>query len=42
MKMEVGRIINYQEGNEIELKSVNLTFPIERIYEGIIFTPIES
>ncbi len=35
-------IINYQEGDEIELKSVNLTFPIERIYEGIIFTPIAS
>ena len=35
-------IINYQVGDTIELKSVNLTFPIERIYEGIIFTPIES
>ncbi len=28
-------IINYQVGDTIELKSVNLTFPIERIYEGI-------
>ncbi len=28
-------IINYQAGDTIELKSVNLTFPIERIYEEI-------
>jgi Uma2 family endonuclease len=35
-------IINYQVGDKIELKSVNLTFPIERIYEGIIFTPVAS
>jgi Uma2 family endonuclease len=28
-------IINYQAGDTIELKSVNLTFAIERIYEGI-------
>ena len=32
-------IINYQEGDKIELKSVDLTFPIERIYEGISFVP---
>jgi Uma2 family endonuclease len=32
-------IINYQAGDTIELKSVNLTFPIERIYEGIEFLP---
>jgi Uma2 family endonuclease len=32
-------IINYQAGDKIELKSVNLTFPIERIYEGIDFLP---
>jgi Uma2 family endonuclease len=31
-------IINYQEGDNIELKSINLTFPIERIYAGISFT----
>ena len=39
-------IINYQVGDTIELKSVNLTFPlakplgtrIEQIYEGITFT----
>jgi Uma2 family endonuclease len=36
-------IINYQAGDKIELKSVNLTFPIERIYEGISFVPeVES
>jgi Uma2 family endonuclease len=36
-------IINYQAGDTIELKSVNLTFPIERIYEGISLTPaVES
>jgi Uma2 family endonuclease len=32
-------IINYQAGDNIELKSVNLTFPIERIYEGIELAP---
>jgi Uma2 family endonuclease len=32
-------IINYQAGDTIELKSINLTFPIERIYEGINLTP---
>jgi Uma2 family endonuclease len=32
-------IINYQAGDTIELRSVNLTFPIERIYEGIDFLP---
>ena len=31
------RIINYQAGDLVELKSVNLTFPIEDVYEGIIF-----
>jgi Uma2 family endonuclease len=31
------RIINYQSGDLVELKSVNLTFPIEDVYEGIIF-----
>ncbi len=30
-------IINYQAGDTIDLKSINLTFPIERIYEGIEF-----
>jgi Uma2 family endonuclease len=32
-------IINYQAGDTIELNSINLTFPIERIYEGINLTP---
>jgi Uma2 family endonuclease len=31
------RIINYQAGDLVELKSVNLTFPIEDVYEGIVF-----
>ena len=30
-------IINYQAGDEIELKSVNLIFTIEQIYESITF-----
>jgi Uma2 family endonuclease len=40
-KTETGswEIINYQAGNTIKLKSVNLTFPIERIYEGIDLLP---
>ncbi len=35
-------IINYQVGDTIELKSINLTFPIERIYESIVLTSTES
>jgi Uma2 family endonuclease len=31
------QIINYQAGDLIELKSVNLTFPIEQVYEEIVF-----
>jgi Uma2 family endonuclease len=40
-KTETGswEIINYQAGDTIELNSINLTFPIERVYEGINFTP---
>ena len=30
-------IINYEAGDEIELKSVNLTVPIEQVYEEIEF-----
>jgi Uma2 family endonuclease len=30
-------ILNYRSGDSIELKSVNLTVPIEQIYEDIIF-----
>ncbi|MGF1601062.1 MAG: Uma2 family endonuclease [Thermosynechococcaceae cyanobacterium] len=31
------QILNYQAGNSIELKSVDLTCPIEAIYEEIVF-----
>jgi Uma2 family endonuclease len=31
------QIINYQAGNLVELKSVNLTFQIEDVYEGTTF-----
>ncbi len=32
-------IINYQEGDTIELKSINLSFSVEQIYRGITLTP---
>jgi Uma2 family endonuclease len=32
-------IINYQEGDIVELKSINLRFPIEQIYRGLTLTP---
>lgn len=32
-------IIRYVAGDLIELKSINLTFPIEQVFEGIIFAP---
>jgi Uma2 family endonuclease len=32
-------IINYQVGDIVELKSINLSFPIEQIYRGITLTP---
>ena len=31
------RIINFQVGDIVELKSINFTFPIEQIYEEIVF-----
>jgi Uma2 family endonuclease len=31
------RIINYQSGDTVELTSVNLNFPIEQVYEDIVF-----
>ncbi|NJN32653.1 MAG: Uma2 family endonuclease [Synechococcales cyanobacterium RM1_1_8] len=31
------QIINYQAGDWVDLKSVDLTFPIEAIYEDIVF-----
>jgi Uma2 family endonuclease len=32
-------IINYKEGDMIELKSINLTFEIAQIYRGLTLTP---
>lgn len=32
-------IINYKAGDQIELKSINLNFPIEQVYRGLTFTP---
>ena len=32
-------IINYGEGDTIELKSINLSFPIEQIYRGLNLEP---
>lgn len=31
-------ILNYRAGDIIELKSINLSFPIEQVYRGIIFS----
>jgi Uma2 family endonuclease len=32
-------IINYQAGDTIELKSINLSFPIEQVYRNLDLTP---
>lgn len=32
-------IINYQEGDIIELRSINLSFPIEQVYRRLTLTP---
>jgi Uma2 family endonuclease len=32
-------IINYKEGDTVELKSINLSFLIEQVYRGLILTP---
>jgi Uma2 family endonuclease len=32
-------IINYRAGDIVELKSINLSFPIEQIYREIVFVP---
>lgn len=32
-------IINYGEGDTIELKSINLSFPIEQVYRGLTLEP---
>jgi Uma2 family endonuclease len=31
-------ILNYRTGDLVDLKSINLSFPIERVYRGIIFS----
>ncbi|MGL5035242.1 MAG: Uma2 family endonuclease, partial [Microcystaceae cyanobacterium] len=31
-------IINYKEGDTIELKSINLSFAIEQVYRGLVLT----
>ena len=36
------QIINYQSGDIVELKSINLSIPIEQIYEDIIFEEATS
>ena len=32
-------IINYKEGDIVELSSINLNFPIEQVYRNLILTP---
>ena len=32
-------IINYQAGDTVELKSINLSFPIEQVYRNLVLTP---
>jgi Uma2 family endonuclease len=32
-------IINYKEGDLVELRSINLSFPIEQVYRGLVLTP---
>jgi Uma2 family endonuclease len=36
------RIINYQAGDTVELKSINLICQIEQIYEDIVFSEQKS
>jgi len=40
-KKETGEwiILNYQEGDTIELKSINFSFQIEQVYRGLVLTP---
>lgn len=35
-------IVNYKEGDTVELKSINLNFPIEQVYRGLVLTPESS
>ncbi len=32
-------ILNYTEGDTVELKSINLRFPIEQVYRNLVLTP---
>ena len=32
-------ILNYQAGDVVELRSINLSFPIEQVYRGLTLTP---
>ena len=32
-------IINYKEGDTVELKSINLSFPVEQVYRSLVLTP---
>ncbi|HEY9825449.1 MAG TPA: Uma2 family endonuclease [Stenomitos sp.] len=32
-------IINYKQGDTVELKSINLSFPIEQVYRGLVLAP---
>ena len=32
-------IFNYQKGDTVQLKSINLTFPVEQIYRNLVLTP---
>jgi Uma2 family endonuclease len=36
------QIIDYEPGDVVELASVNLTFPIEQVYEDVVFAPENS
>jgi hypothetical protein len=40
-RSEAGKwdLTTYGDGDLVELKSVNLTLPIEQIYENIVFAP---
>ena len=39
-EQDAWQILNYQAGDVVELTSVNLTFPIEDIYEDIVFETV--
>lgn len=32
-------ILNYQEGDTVKLKSIDLSFPIEQVYHNLVLTP---